>query len=360
MAVGRDPWGVAPVTAVLGPGKLRRTFDLEKPWPVSKLPDRRVKARVIVFGAHGAHRTEASILRAVRALGHPGTLFDVGRWRRLGPWGGAVLRRVVRAWSPDLVILTRYAADLDDESLAALTEGSDTVLWFFDVVAQPHDRILRLARAAGTMYLTSASQVELYRAHGIPTVRYLPQGADPAIDRPAVRVPRPFHCDASFVGSGDSPYRRELLGRLGRICDLQVRGSGWEFGAARLPVAGGPVRGRRFAQAVSGAAISLGAFTEASHRQERAYTSNRMWKVMGCGGFYLGPRVEGIEHFARHGEHCAWYDSTEEALSLIREYLAEPTARAAIAAAGRRHILAEHTYAGRVRRLLRGEGYPLP
>jgi len=319
-----------------------------------------MKLRVIVFGAHGPHRTESSIVRAARSLGHAAALVDADRWRRLGPLGGAALRRLVRRWAPDQVILTRYAAALDDETLQAVTAGSGAALWFFDLVQQPHERILRLARAAGTMYVTCPSQIELYRASGIPTVHFLPQAADPAIDRPARRVPPSYRCDVSFVGSGQYSYRHDLLERLGRTCDLQVRGPGWDGMAGRLPVAGGPVRGRRFAQAVGGAAVSLGAFAFASQRNERACASNRMWKAMGCGGFYLGARAPGLDHFARDGEHCRWYDSTDEALGLVRQYLAAPAARATIAAAGRRHTLAEHTYADRVRRILDGRGYPVP
>ena len=85
-----------------------------------------------------------------------------------------------------------------------------------------------------------------------------------------------------------------------------------------------------------------------------------MWKVLGCGGFYLGPRVPGIEHFARDREHCVWYDSPADAVHLAGEYLAAADVRRAIAEAGRSHALAEHTYAHRVRLLLDSRGYPIP
>src|SRR6476469_6048926 len=93
--------GVARMTAILGAGKLRRHFNLEK--PCRPKPDGAMTLRVIVFGAHDAYRTEASIVRAARALGHAATLVDADRWRRLGPLGLATLRRLVRGWAPDLV-----------------------------------------------------------------------------------------------------------------------------------------------------------------------------------------------------------------------------------------------------------------
>ena len=299
-------------------------------------------------------------MRAVRALGHQGMLFDAGRWRRLGPLGGPALRRLVRAYSPDVVILTRYAADLDDATLAAVTAGRAAALWFFDLVEHPHERIVRLGRAAGAMYVTCPSQIELYRASGVAAVRFLPQAADPAIDRPAARARPRFRCDVSFVGSARYPYRHELLRRVAKSCDLQIRGPGWKEFASALPVAGGPVRGAAFAEAVRGAAISLGALAFPSQAGERACASNRMWKVMSCGGFYLGPRMPGIEAFGQDGVHCAWYDSPDHALELAREYLSAPAARNAIAAAGRMYTLATHTYADRMRLLLEGGEYPIP
>jgi spore maturation protein CgeB len=84
-----------------------------------------------------------------------------------------------------------------------------------------------------------------------------------------------------------------------------------------------------------------------------------MWKVMGCGGFYLGEWVEGIEAFGRDGAHCAWYRDPEEAVQLVRHYLENPEKRREIAETGRRHALEHHTYAHRVRLLLEGRGYPL-
>jgi spore maturation protein CgeB len=85
-----------------------------------------------------------------------------------------------------------------------------------------------------------------------------------------------------------------------------------------------------------------------------------MWKILGCGGFYLGPYVRDIEHFAADGVHCAWYGDAAHACELARSYLREPDVRERIARAGRLHALAHHTYAHRLELLLAGSGYPLP
>jgi len=91
-----------------------------------------------------------------------------------------------------------------------------------------------------------------------------------------------------------------------------------------------------------------------------ASASNRMWKVMGCGGFYLGEWVDGIDAFAQDGTHCAWYRDLAHGIDQVRHYLERPEARNRIAEAGRRHALEYHTYAHRLRLLLQGRGYQIP
>jgi spore maturation protein CgeB len=118
------------------------------------------------------------------------------------------------------------------------------------------------------------------------------------------------------------------------------------------------VHGRRLAQVIRGAAISLGVNADPAQDQEPFSVSNRMWRVMGCGGFYLGRRVKGIESFAIGGEHCAWYSRPDEAAELARYYLAKPEERRRIAQAGHAHALALHTYAHRLAMLLADEEYP--
>jgi hypothetical protein len=318
------------------------------------------RRRVLILGRSGAHRTEAAIARGVRQLGHTVRMVDPSRWyRRLGSGAARLLRWRVDRFAPDTVILTRYAAVLEQATLQAIVRDRRSAFWFFDLVGKPHERILRLGRAADQMFVTCPSQIDLYRSADVDWVGYLPQGADPALDRPARWSPRRYRCEVSFVGSGQYPYRHQLLRGVAERFKLQIRGSGWEDAGSDLPVAGGVVRGRQFARVVRGAAISLGGHAFPTQRTEQACASNRMWKILGCGGFYLGPWVEGIDSLARGSEHCVWYDPADEAVDLIGYYLKRPELRSAIAQAGRRHALESHTYADRLALLLEGRGYSL-
>jgi spore maturation protein CgeB len=314
--------------------------------------------RVAVLGAGGVHKTEASIVRAVRALGHGCRLVDVVGWSRFaGSLSGRLVRYLTDAFDPEFVVLTRHAILAGEPALRALLRGRERAFWYFDL--RPSERVVALGRLAERMYVTSPSQVATFRAAGIPTVGFLPQAVDPERDTPAEAARPEDACDASFVGSGQYPHRYAVLRAIAGVGRLQIRGPGWETAPPDLPVVGGPVYGRRFAEVVRGASISLGANAHAEQDAARASASNRMWKLLGCGGFYLGPWVEDIERFAADGRHCAWYRSPADAAERARHFLARPDERHRIAAAGRAHALRHHTYAQRLELLLAGREYDL-
>ncbi len=312
--------------------------------------------RVVVVGAGGRHKTEASIVRAARSLGHRCRLVNaVMLARYAGPLAGRAAGYMTDELQPDFLILTRHAIRLGTPALREMLRRRRSAFWYFDPLPKPD--VLALARLVGTMYTTYLAQVDTYRAAGIPEVRFLPQGVDPRLDAPATSAPERYTCDTSFVGSGQYRYRDEVLRAVASVSRLQIRGPGWKDAPPDLPVAGGAVRGRRLARVVRGASISLGASAHPEQDLDRASASNRMWKILGCGGFYLGRHVPDIEQFAADGRHCAWYRDSDEARELTRHYLASADLRERIAAAGREHALGFHTYAHRVALLLTGEGY---
>jgi len=88
------------------------------------------------------------------------------------------------------------------------------------------------------------------------------------------------------------------------------------------------------------------------------YVSDRIPETLGRGGFLIHPRVEGVTDgpLWQEGEHLACYDlgDFDELARLVRYYLdpANEPERAAIAAAGREHTLAHHTYNHRMQSML--------
>jgi spore maturation protein CgeB len=316
------------------------------------------RMRVAVVGAGGAYKTEVSIMRAARTLGHPCRLVNVVGWSRyLGPLAGRAIRYLVDAFEPDFVLLTRHAMAAGEQTVRALVRNRDAAFWYFD--PHPKPAVLALGRTVGRMYITYLAQVQDYRSAGIPEVRFLPQGVDPTTDYPVASAPPTYTCDVSFVGSGQYPYRHAVLSAIAKVCRLQIRGPNWHTMRHGLPIAGGAVRGQGLRQVVRGAAVSLGASAHPEQDADRASASNRMWKVMGCGGFYLGPYVRDIECFAESQRHCVWYQSIADAVDQVRHYLDAPSERLRIAREGREHALRKHTYARRLELLLAGREYEL-
>jgi len=315
--------------------------------------------RILILGAGGAYRTETSLARAAEALGHQARVLDALGWRRrLGRASARLMRWRVDRFAPDFVLCTRHAAAAGPETLPLLLHGRRSAFWYFDALTPLPPGAARLARCTERSFTTYGYQVEALRAAGAPHVHFLPQGFDPVVDTPAPSAPDAYRCDVSFVGSGQFPRRREVLRPLSAACRLQIRGPHWSGTEGALPAAGGPVRGAEFSRVVRGAALSLGINALPEQSTERhGGTSNRLWRVLGAGGCFLGEWVEGVETFARHGEHALWYRSPAEAVALVRQYLADAAARSHLAEAGRAHALQGHTYAHRLARLLAGQGY---
>lgn len=314
--------------------------------------------RLAVLGAGAPHNDEVAYARAAQRLGVESRVFDVLAWhRRFGGLASALLERRIEQFNPDFILCTREAHRLGPARLDRLFRRRTTAMWHVDIAPQPG--VLELARQCGTLYITYSGQRDAYRAAGVPTVRFLPQAMDPDRDIPAPTTRNAYRCDVSFIGSGPYPYRWPLLLAVARAFALQIRGPGWTGVDTGLPVKGKSVHGAEFARVVAGASVSLGANSFAEQAHEYASASNRMWKIFGCVGAYVGPHVPGIEQFARTGEHCLWFHSIDECLEQIRDLIARPEARVAMAARGRAHALAHHTYDHRMRMLLSGEEYPL-
>lgn len=314
--------------------------------------------RILIVGAGGAERTEASLARAGRALGHEVEVLDALGWRRrLGAAVVPLLRWQADRFRPELVLCTRHAAAAGEAGLRHLVRGRPSAFWYFDAPVPLPERVVAVARQVDQVFATYGYQVEAFRALRL-RAEFLPQGADPEVDVPAPAAPPQWHCDIAFVGSGQFPRRHAVLQALARETTLHVRGPGWEATGPALPVRGGVVRAAEFPLAVRGARLMLGIDAlEAQRKEIRGGTSNRLWRVLGCGGCFLGEYVDNVEEFARHGVHALWYRHPADAVVLALGALADDGLRARIAAAGRAHVLAHHTYAHRLARLLAGQGY---
>lgn len=105
-----------------------------------------------------------------------------------------------------------------------------------------------------------------------------------------------------------------------------------------------------FARAVSSTKIVLAYNTT----RVPFYTSwRRIFNTLACEGFLLIHYFPGLEQVFRNRHHLVWFNTFDEAVELARYYLAHDEERAAVGAAGRAEVVANHTWDIRVRRMMR-------
>lgn len=97
------------------------------------------------------------------------------------------------------------------------------------------------------------------------------------------------------------------------------------------------------------AAICLG--LDATRDNSLAF-SNRLWNVLGSGGFYLTHYTKDMEELFGNHKHLVWFHSLEEAKELVDFYLPREKERRKIAEAGFKYVQANHTYECRIKELL--------
>lgn len=190
---------------------------------------------------------------------------------------------------------------------------------------------------------------------------FLPMAAHPPMHRP-VEISKQdnarYHAPVGFMGHG-YPNRQEVFGRLAqRGLPLGIWGTAWP---RRGPLAGLLREGGRrldsheVAKVYNACPIVLNLHSSptADDGVARAdFINPRTFEVAACGGFQLVDRVQGLERQFALGREIAAFASEDELIEKAHYYLANPEERAAIAQAGRRRVLNQHTYYHRMERLL--------
>ncbi len=86
-------------------------------------------------------------------------------------------------------------------------------------------------------------------------------------------------------------------------------------------------------------------------QQMKGAVNQRVFDVPAAGAFVLTDHRSQMEELLEPGTEVAFYNDPAEVPELIRRYLDHPAERQRIIAAGRRRVLAEHTYEHRLRTL---------
>ncbi len=273
--------------------------------------------------------------------------------------GELVLAEAER-FSPHLV-LALAQAPLNPAALKALGGlGVIRAFWFVeDHRAMPYFRQV----APGYDYFFHLEGEELaaeLRSLGTEP-RFLPLAAHPPRHRPVGTPPhlaRRFGAPVGFVGEG-YPNRRRIFARLARAgLPLKVWGTGWPRQGPLARLVGED--GRRLSSAevamVYGncpLVLNLHSSLEPGRGPGgAAHVNPRSFEAPACGALLLTDAAPGLERLLEPGREAVVFADEDELLAKARYYLEHESKRSALAAAGRRRVLAEHTYYHRMEDLL--------
>ena len=285
----------------------------------------------------------------------------------------------------DAVISYCFSSDID----AALIERTVAlgIPWinFFCDSTYAFDLVEALARVTSLNWFPERAADARYRALGRP-VLCRPYAVHPAALPEAI-------CETAehtlgFVGAPTGNRVLRLAGLRLFGCPTEVRGEGWQRTNAALPRPRPPgtrlrrvdrrVRGRlgerilvhALKPLVRGAARPLADDEMVSFLSHcrvvlglnegrdsegvyRSYLKLRDVEFPGYGCCYLTQHNEDVEHTFEVGREVLTFRHAAEAASLVRRSVRQPALARAIGQAGRRRVLAEHTWAARLAELAR-------
>jgi spore maturation protein CgeB len=310
---------------------------------------------------------------ALRDAGHEVTTFDhrafllPGRLRARAAFLDRLDRRRLNAALLDRVrtvrprqLLVNQGMTIDPATVRAVRDlGVRAVNWFSDYPAE-FDLGVAAAPAYDAFHLGSSWAAARHREHGHLHAGWLPFACDPGTHHPPLPGEMPALVAAPgrvvLVGS-HYPERQILLRHLDGL-PVDIWGPGWERALGDPHVApmirGGALRPAAW-RAIYGRAaavlnIHYGAFGPRAASGDMANT--RAFEIPACGALQIVDRQRDVLTLFREGTELLAFSGGDELRARVEEALGDPDRARTIAAAGRRAVLARHTYAHRARVLL--------
>jgi spore maturation protein CgeB len=308
---------------------------------------------------------ETNFRSALDGMGHEVVAFDFMERARLA--GKSAMRRELIAAAAeanaDVAFFCLFTDELDTATIEAVGRegGCPTVNWFAD----DHWRFDRFSRHMAPAFdlavTTDADSLPKYEAAGITNV-LLSQWACNRYAYGRVNG-GPAH-EVTFVGQPHG-NREEIVQRIVEAGhEVECWGYGWPAGKLDHDE-----MVRVFSQSRVNLNLSNSSTPPNTLRvrvgrllgrgpkgPQPAQIKGRNFEVPGCGGFLLTERVPHLERYFELGREVAVYDSTDDLVQQVGHWLSHDEERAAVAEAGYRRVLAEHTYDHRFDAIFRAVG----
>ena len=265
-------------------------------------------------------------------------------WQRETDWAERIFLEQVRAYRPD-VLVVRDISTVTPRLLAEIRQ-------YVRLIVGQHASQFDEARdfSGYDLILSSLPNfVDHFRASGLKA-EYMRLGFEPTVlERVKIRTKS---IDASFVGKlgGDHATRAPFVERLVAATCVQLWGTADEaLSKEARKRFGGPAWGIDMYQVLSDSRITVN-----QHESWAGDHANnlRLYEATGVGTLLITDAKSDLSTLFKPHQEVVVYHSVEECRELIDHFLAHPAEAAAIAAAGRRRTLSEHTYAHRMQEFL--------
>lgn len=184
---------------------------------------------------------------------------------------------------------------------------------------------------------TKSFEVDLYEKHGaVDTLLVLQGFGRRFLDHRGEKQSAAFHSDVCFIGHRESHYVQRIRAISHELDDVKVWGPGWSrysllSGWAHRVVQGDGVWGDDYPLALASAKLALGLLS----KRIPETTTTRTFEIPATATFMLAERTDDHLALFEEGKEAEFFSSDEELRSKARFYLANDTARARIAGAGR-------------------------
>lgn len=255
-----------------------------------------------------------------------------------------------------------YIFTLKGEKLSPLLikhfkqKGCTTIVWFEH--SSIKDWMLPLATAHDFVFTNTEDTKIFFTKNGIKNVQWIHQGFAPEFFGIAGQESckkEKYYADVAMIGAMGYPiYRKrcELVTLLrknavdvkwwGPRLSRQIKNIPFFLGGVHRVWTGKEVYMKDFADVIRHVKIFIG--QDADVPISGLYLSNRIFAVLGCGGFYLAQKTAGVETAFEIEKEVDVFESDDELLEKVKFYLHNEKQREKIALAGQQKVLTQYTY----------------
>ena len=279
-----------------------------------------------------SHRTQNYVIHSLEQLGHQVVKFNDREMNTDG-------QLLVRDYSTyDFVLFSKNRAKKLAKFIDYLKQQEVlTVCWQWDVYGIPERRKFPVEINCDLYLSSNPADASHHSNHSV-----LRQGIhNPESEMFFADEGEGFKYPVSFVGHngrGFQPGRRSLV-------EFLKRTYGTNFHHFTT------VRGFKLNEVLARSRVVVG---DSYPLPGVKYWSNRVYEILGRGGFLLHPRTEGLEEEFEEGVHYVAYErgNYQQLFEMVNYYLKHDEEREAIRRAGFLHVNQNYTYTDRVKELI--------